>query len=75
MLDGFGKLFEKIGRFPIAEDQVAIDENGKIKVWLNSDFSKNYPSQFQIEFKHQTEEEMEELMVEEIVKMVALNTD
>lgn len=54
---------------------MAIDENGKIRVWLNTDLSRNYPSQSQIEFKHQTEEEMEELMVDEIVKMITVNTD
>jgi len=39
MLDGYSKLFNKIGRFNVTEEQVMIDENGEVRVWLNEDFS------------------------------------
>jgi hypothetical protein len=41
MLDGFEKLYKKVGRFYVSENEAMIDESGKIRVWLNSDFSEN----------------------------------
>lgn len=35
MLDGYKKLFSKIGRFHVSERQVMIDQDGEIRVWLN----------------------------------------
>ena len=43
MLDGYKKIFDKIGKFYLAEEQVCIDEDGEVRVWVNSDLSKNYP--------------------------------
>jgi uncharacterized protein YrzB (UPF0473 family) len=41
MLEGYEKLYRKVGGFCIEEDQVMIDESGKVRVWVNSDFSDN----------------------------------
>lgn len=43
MLDGYRKLFKEVGRFYISEDQTIIDGDGEVRVWLNSDFSKDIP--------------------------------
>lgn len=43
MLTGYAKLFTNVGIFPVKEEQVCIDELGNVKVWLNSNLSKNYP--------------------------------
>lgn len=43
MLEGYQKLYDKVGRFYICEEQVCIDEEGEVRVWLNSDLSKNFP--------------------------------
>lgn len=45
MLNGYKKLYNKVGRFFISDDQVIIDEHGEVRVWLNSDFSKSYPEE------------------------------
>jgi hypothetical protein len=39
MLDGYEKLYRKVGRFYVDHNQVLIDESGKVRVWLNSDFA------------------------------------
>jgi len=38
MLDGYKKLYDRIGKFHVTERQVIIDENGEVRVWLNEDF-------------------------------------
>jgi hypothetical protein len=43
MLEGYQKLYENLHYFKIEEDQVCIDMEGIVKVWVNSDLSKNYP--------------------------------
>jgi hypothetical protein len=44
VLEGYQKLYENVHHyFPIAEDQICIDRDGVVKVWVNSDLSKNYP--------------------------------
>lgn len=45
MLDGYKKLFNEVGRFYISEDQIIIDGEGEVRVWLNSDFSKDIPEE------------------------------
>lgn len=46
MLDGYNKLHRKVGRFFVSEQQVMIDEDGEIRVWLNSDYSENQAEDF-----------------------------
>jgi hypothetical protein len=41
MINGFEKLYKKIGRFYISSNSVMIDEMGKIRVWINENFSEN----------------------------------
>ena len=43
MLNGYKKLYDRVGRFYISDDQVIIDEHGEVRVWLNSNFSKFEP--------------------------------
>lgn len=42
VLNGFHKLYKLIGYFKPNEDMIGIDSEGRVKVWLNSNFSKNY---------------------------------
>jgi hypothetical protein len=43
-LEGYQKLYENVHHyFVIAEDQICVDKDGFVKVWVNSDLSKNYP--------------------------------
>lgn len=37
MLNGYKKLYEQVDGFEITEDQVIIDSQGEVRVWLNSD--------------------------------------
>jgi len=41
-LEGVQRLFRHIGSFKTNEDMIAIDREGRVKVWLNTNFSKNY---------------------------------
>lgn len=61
MLDGYKKLFSKIGRFHVSEHQVMIDQDGEIRVWLNEDYSENQAENLRYEDAgdyHQQEYEM-----------------
>ncbi len=37
-LDGYAQLSSKAGYFPVDEDQIGINTNGEVKVWLNTSF-------------------------------------
>jgi hypothetical protein len=37
-LEGFDQLSSKAGYFPVDEDQIGINRNGEVKVWLNTSF-------------------------------------
>ena len=72
---GFQKLHGLIGYFRPNEDMLGIDCEGRVKVWLNSDFSRNYlfgPHYYEgiVEEQQCTEDKM----VWEIVNMVEENT-
>jgi hypothetical protein len=43
-LAGFQKLYTLVGCFRPSEDMVGIDCEGRIKVWLNPNFSRNFLS-------------------------------
>jgi hypothetical protein len=74
MLEGYRKIFDKIGKFYLAEEQVCIDHEGEIRVWVNSDLSKNYPEAHSSDNVNSVLDE-EEQMVEEIFQMVLDNAD
>ncbi len=42
-LEGYQKLYENLHYFVITEDQICVDKDGIVKVWVNSNLSKNYP--------------------------------
>ena len=41
-LNGYQKLFEHVGYFPVKEGQVCLDMEGNVGVWINTDLSQNY---------------------------------
>lgn len=42
-LKGFQKLYTLFGGFSIGEECIGIDREGKLRVWVNGDASKNLP--------------------------------
>jgi hypothetical protein len=42
-LEGYQQLYFHAGYFRIEEEQIGIDRNGKVRVWISGDFSRNYP--------------------------------
>lgn len=42
-LEGFKLLYEKVGYFDITEEMIFISKEGKVKVWINCNISKNEP--------------------------------
>lgn len=73
MLEGYRKLFNEVGRFYVSEDQTIIDERGEVRVWLNSDFSKDIPEESDERWAKW--EGSENDMVEDILSIVIENTD
>ena len=56
--------------FTIEENQICIDSEGNIKVWVNPDLSINYPN-----FDSTEQSYGEQQMVEQLVRIIAMNTD
>ena len=44
ILKGFQLIYENIGYIKPFEDLICITRKGQIKVWINSDLSKNFPN-------------------------------
>lgn len=72
-LAGFQKLFNLIGYFWPNEDMVGIDVDGRVRVWLNSDYSKNYLYGPHYIDPH-PEDNSEETMVKQVINLVERNT-
>ena len=70
VLEGFHDLFEMVGYFEPTENQICVNDRYEMKVWLNSDFSRDYPCVY-----NRKEDGTEELMVDEIMELVLENTD
>lgn len=71
-LEGYRKIFQHSKYFQIEESQICVDDNGTLKIWVNSDLSINYPTnEGFLDFKDKGEEEM----VETLINMIAENTD
>lgn len=70
MLEGYNKLYENISYFHIEENQVCVDMDGHVKVWINADLSKNYPCYGDDGMNLSYCD-----MVEEIIRIVTENTD
>ena len=41
VLSGFERLFRWLGPFKLSEEMVGIDRDGRVKVWMNPNLSKN----------------------------------
>ena len=35
-------MFQKTGYFEVSTDMIGVNKNGKVKVWVNRNFSKNF---------------------------------
>lgn len=42
-LEGYEKMFSKTGYFEVSSDMIGINNEGKVKVWINKNFSKSFP--------------------------------
>lgn len=42
-LEGYEKMFSKTGYFEISSDMIGVNKQGKVKVWFNKNFAKNFP--------------------------------
>lgn len=73
-LEGFEKLHTAVGSFPISEDLVCMDKDGRVKAWLNADLSRCTTVGEERESKNRVKDRGEERMVEEIIQMVEANT-
>lgn len=70
-LAGFEKLYAIMGYFKVSEDLVGIDTEGRVKVWFNHNFSKNYQTGSNVYGRQeQGSANDEERMVRETIAMV-----
>lgn len=68
-LEGYNRIYEHSKFFYIEENQICVDEQGNIKIWVNGDLSINYPN---VE-GHREDGEQE--MVDSLVDIIDENTD
>lgn len=68
-LEGFQKLYQIAGYFRVIEDFVCMDRDGRVKVWFNSDLSKDTLSNFSNHDERRSDL-LEHRMVDEIVKLI-----
>lgn len=43
-MQAYEYLFTKIGPIHITSQMIGLNDQGKVKAWVNADWSKNYPS-------------------------------
>jgi hypothetical protein len=42
-LEGYGNMFPRTGFFELSSDMIAVTKQGRVKVWFNKNFAKNFP--------------------------------
>ncbi len=70
-LEGYSRIYHHSKFFFIEENQICVDEAGKVKIWVNGDLSINYPNTHGQEIEGEGEEEM----VDMLIKIITDNTD
>lgn len=70
-LFGFQQLYDFIGYFQPHDDLVCIDNYGEVKVWMNSDLSKNFPEDYGLP----ETQKPEFMMVNTLITLIEDNTD
>jgi hypothetical protein len=71
-LRGFYYIFLHTTNLDIREDQICLNEEGKIKVWMNANLCKNTPQIHNI-FKASKKSEL--MLVNDIINIIDNNTD
>lgn len=71
-LAGFQRLHEQVGCFHPTEDMIGIDCEGRIKVWLNPNFSRHHI--FGPQILEDTPRRSQAKMVMEVVTIIDQNT-
>lgn len=41
---GFERLYQKVGGFQVNEEMVGVNQDGKVKVWMNPEWSNDRPA-------------------------------
>jgi hypothetical protein len=76
-LAGFKILYEKVGFFDITEEMIFFTQEGRAKVWMNPNLSKNHPH-YQPEVSHFNSNEVQgsqSEMLKTLVNLIEENTD
>ncbi len=74
VLKGFQLIYENIGYIKPFEDLICITRKGVIKVWINSDLSKNFPNIENFD-DNITSAKSESKLINEILHILMANTD
>lgn len=71
-LEGYQHLYQHAGYFRVEEDQVGLDRTGRVKVWVNGDYGRNYP---ETDSHYGAQRKSEVHMVQQFVEMVFASID
>ena len=74
VLKGFHIIYENIGYIKPFDDLICITRKGVVKVWINSDLSKNFPNIKNIDDNF-TSTKSESKLINEILHIIMNNTD
>ena len=69
-LEGFHTVYHKTGFFEIQEHMVCINKQGKVKVWINDNLSRQFPESI-----YRQTDGSEEDMVKRMIELIDYNTD
>ena len=71
-LEGYQQLYSHAGYFRVEEDQICVERGGRVRVWVNGDFSRNHPS---VDSETVCLQRDETHMVRQLVDLLESNTD
>ena len=71
-LEGFRSIWRRVGVVEVREDVVGVNEEGRVKVWMHSNFAQAIP---EIRNCYKTSKTTEFKVVQDILYLVTDNTD
>jgi hypothetical protein len=73
-LKGFNQIFKSTGLILVKDNMIGVSQYGQIKVWLNADFSLNFPEPQPISYSMLDDNDKEPIMVDNIIELVNSRT-
>lgn len=71
-LEGYQLLYQHSGYFRVRDEQICVDRNGRVKVWVNAHLARNHPD-CDTDCGRNRKDEVD--MVEQLLEVVSASTD